>query len=75
MSKWSQELQDTTRDNLFPGAVVKDEDHNYGFVMTISPRIVINGIQPGGVMPLPSEEVIATFDTVNQMVNAGWVLD
>ena len=75
MGKWSEELREMTREELFPGAVVKNEDHNYGFVMTMNPRIVINGIQPGGIMPLPSEEVIATFDTVKQMVDAGWVLD
>ncbi len=55
-----------TREELFPGAVVKNEEHEFGFVMTMNPRIVINGIQPGSIMPLPSEEVIATFDTVNQ---------
>ncbi len=66
MGKWSEELREMTREELFPGAVVKNEDHDFGFVMTMNPRIVINGIQPGSIMPFPSEEVIATFDTVNQ---------
>ncbi len=66
MGKWSEERREMTREELFPGAVVKNEEHEFGFVMTMNPRIVINGIQPGSIMPLPSEEVIATFDTVNQ---------
>lgn len=75
MSKWSQELQDNTRDNLFRGAVVKDEDHNFGIVTEMESRIVIKGINPDSIMPVPTDETIATFNSVLDMVEAGWVLD
>ena len=41
MSKWSEELKDKTRTELFPSAMVKDEEHNYGIVTEIEPKIVI----------------------------------
>ena len=75
MSKWSNELKQRTLSGTFPSAVVKNEDHDYGIVMTTEPKVVINSIESGGVMPMPSAEVIATFDSVAQMVDAGWVLD
>lgn len=75
MSKWSEELKEKTRTELFPCAVVKDEEHNYGIVTEIEPKIVIKGIVNGGFIPMPSEETIATFNSVMDMVDAGWVLD
>ena len=75
MSNWSEELKETTRKNTFLGAVVKNEEHEYGLVMRKEPKVVIYGIQSGGVIPLPSGDVIATFDSVDAMVDAGWVLD
>ena len=33
MSKWSKELQEKTKNELFLGAMVKDEEHNFGFVV------------------------------------------
>ena len=75
MAKWSEELQERTRKEIFPLAVVKNEDHAYGIVMTTSPKVIINAIQESSFMPLPSEKVIATFDNVTLMVEAGWVLD
>ena len=75
MSKWSEELKGKTRTELFPSAVVKDEEHNYGIVTEIEPKIVIKGVVNGGFMPMPSEETIATFNSVLDMVDAGWVLD
>ena len=75
MGKWSEELQEKTRTELFSSAVVKDEEHNYGIVTKIEPKIVIKGVVNGGFMPMPSEETIATFNSVMDMVDAGWVLD
>ena len=48
MSKWSKELQNNTLENIRPGAMVKDEEHNYGFVTEIEPKVIIKekeGIQ------------------------------
>ena len=75
MSNWSEELKEKTRTELFPSAMVKDEEHNYGIVTEIERKIVIKGIVNGGFMPMPSEETIATFNSVMDMVDAGWVLD
>ena len=75
MSKWSKELQNNTLDNLYPGAMVKDEDHNYGFVTDIEPKVIIKGVVSGGFMPEPSDETIATFNSALDMIEAGWVLD
>ena len=75
MRKWTKELQNNTLENIRPGAMVKDEEHNYGIVTKIEPKIVIKGVVNGGFMPMPSEETIATFNSVMDMVDAGWVLD
>ena len=75
MSKWSEELQEKTRTELFPSAVVKNENHDYGIVTEIEPKVIIKGIMDGGFIPMPSEETIATFDSVMKMVDAGWVID
>ena len=75
MSKWSEELKEKTRTELFPSAMVKDEEHNYGIVTEIERKIVIKGIVNGGFIPMPSDETIVTFNSVMDMVDAGWVLD
>lgn len=75
MSKWSKELQNNTLENIRPGAMVKDEDHNYGFVTDIEPKVIIKGVVSGGFMPEPGDETIATFNSALDMVEAGWVLD
>ena len=75
MSKWSEEFKEKTRTELFSSAMVNDVDHNYGIVTEIEPKIVIKGVVNGGFIPMPSEETIATFNSVMDMVDAGWVLD
>ena len=75
MGKWSEELKEKTRTELFSSAVVKDEEHNYGIVTEIERKIVIKGIVNGGFIPMPSEETIATFNSAMDMVDAGWVFD
>lgn len=75
MSKWSEELQEKTRLEVFPCAMMKDENRNYGFFFDDGERVIIKGIKEGGFMPVPSEEIIATFGSVMEMVEAGWVMD
>ena len=75
MSKWSEELQEKTRLEVFPGAMMKDENHNYGFYFEEGERVIIKAVKSGGFMPLPSEEIVATFGSVVEMVDAGWVMD
>ena len=40
MSKWSKELQVNTINYLHPSAMVKDEEHNYGIVTDIEPKVI-----------------------------------
>ena len=75
MSKWSEELQEITRLEVFPGAMMKDENHNYGFYFEEGQKAIIKGVKSGGFMPVPTEEIIATFNSVMEMVEAGWVMD
>lgn len=75
MSKWSEELQEKTRLEVFPGAVLKDEEHNYGIFTEDNGRVIIKGVNNDGLMLLPNEEIIASFGTVMEMVEAGWVMD
>ena len=73
---WSEELKELTRREIFPGAVVKNCDvADFGMVMELSPKVVINSVKYDSIAPEASDKVIATFDTVNQMIDAGWVLD
>ena len=55
--------------------MVKDEEHNYGFVTDIEPKVIIKGVLSGGFMPEPGDETIATFNSPLDMVEAGWVMD
>ena len=75
MGKWSKELQNNTLENIRPGAMVKDEDHNYGFVTEIEPKVIIKDVLSGGFISEPGDETIATFNSALDMVEAGWVLD
>ena len=75
MGKWSEELKEKSRRLMYAGAIVKNEARDFGMVIEMVPKVVIYGIQSGIIMPLPTDEVLATFDNVNQMVDAGWVLD
>ena len=60
MSKWSEELKEKTRTELFPSAMVKDEEHNYGIVTEIEPKIVIKGVVNGAVVRLSIDQRFVT---------------
>ncbi|QTQ15693.1 hypothetical protein [Treponema parvum] len=76
MSKWSEELQKNTRHHVFPGAIVKDENHNYGVFMLMKEGVVIKAIKGSNSSPAaPEEETIAVFGSIDEMVDASWVLD
>ena len=76
MSKWSKELQKNTRHYVFPGAIVKDENHNYGVFTLMKEGVVIKAVKESNSFPaVPGEETIAVFSSIDEMVDAGWVLD
>lgn len=78
MSKWSRELQELTKEEYFPGAIIKNENHDFEVLDCMNlKKIIINGINNDvrSAMPTPSDEVLATFQSIDEMVEVGWVLD
>ena len=75
MSKWSKELQEKTRHEVFPGTVLKNENHNYGIYFEEGGSVVIKGIIESGFMPMPNDKIIAAFTSVTEMIDEGWVID
>ena len=64
MSKWSNELIQMTLSGTYSLAVVKNEDHDYGIVMTTEPKVTINSIQVGAFMPVYMSSIIASMPFV-----------
>lgn len=75
MSKWSDELQEKSRLEVFPGDIMKDENHKYGIYFENGETVIIKGIIEGGILLMASDEIITTFGNINEMVDAGWVMD
>lgn len=75
MSKWSKELQEKTRHEVFPGAIMKDENHTYGLYFEEGGRVVIKGIIEGSFMPMPNDKIVAAFSSIEEMIDAGWAID
>ncbi len=72
---WSEEKKNETREEIGPGAMVKDGRGQYGFFCASDAGIKILGVQPSGFLAVPSDEIVATFDDVEEMIAAGWVID
>ena len=72
---WSEEKKNETREKIGPGAMVKNGQRQYGFVCTSDDGIKILGVQRSGFLAVPSDEIVATFTDVEEMIAAGWVID
>ena len=72
---WSKEIKEKTRKNAGDGAMLKNEQADFGFYCSCEDGIKILGIKTGSILPMPSDEVIATFKDINAMIDAGWVID
>ena len=72
---WSEEKKNETREKIGPGAMVKDGRGQYGFFCASDAGIKILGVQPSGFLAVPSDEIVATFADVEEMIAAGWVID
>lgn len=72
---WSEEKKNETRENIGPGAMVKNGRGQYGFFCVSDAGIKILGVQPSGFLAIPSDEIVATFTGVEEMIAAGWVID
>ncbi|MEL3904060.1 MAG: hypothetical protein P1P63_02955 [Treponemataceae bacterium] len=75
MEKWSKELEEQTRESIFSGAMVKSRNYEYGFCFFDAGIVTIRNVITKDYMPLPGEKTIARFDTIEQMIEAGWVID
>ena len=76
MGTWSEALIETTREQAYPGAMMKNSDGRSGMLTERS----INGIKICAIksmymMPVPTDEIIASFTCLNDMITAGWVID
>lgn len=72
---WSEEKKNETREKIGLGAMVKDGRGQYGFFCASDAGIKILGVQPSGFLAVPSDEIVATFADVEEMIAAGWVID
>lgn len=72
---WSEYKKNETRENIGPGAMVKNGMGQYGFFCDSDAGIKILGVQPSEFLPVPSDEIVATFVDIEQMIAAGWVID
>lgn len=73
---WSKQLQDTTRNLASAGVFVKNDKFDFGFIRTCSDsKVVIVNVKSEKYKPMPTDEVIAEFNNVEEMIKAGWVVD
>lgn len=75
MGRWSKALEVSTRESIFSGAMVKSINHENGFCFIDNGTITIYGVVTKNYMPLPGKNVIARFDSLDRMIEAGWVID
>lgn len=75
-NKWSDELINETRRIAGDGCILKSSDGEFGFFSsTAGVGVKILGVKSESFMPVPSNEVIATFNSLDEMIDAGWVVD
>ena len=72
---WSEEKKNETREKIGLGAMVKNGRGQYGFFCASDAGIKILGVQPSGFLAVPSDEIVATFADVEEMIAVGWVID
>lgn len=73
---WSKELKDRTKNTIFPGAIVKDEQWNFGVYFPESDgSIILRGVDSSNHIPVSTDEIIAVYENKEAMIAAGWVMD
>ncbi len=76
MGTWSDELIERTKSEAYPGTMMKSLDWNFGMMSKRdSGGIKIVGLKKEYNFPVPSDEVIAEFANIDEMIKAGWVID
>ena len=73
---WSEKLIELTKNEAYPGAMMKSLDGKFGMMSSRSAAgIEIVDVEMKNYMPVPTDKVIATFKNLNEMIAAGWVID
>lgn len=73
---WSDSLKNLTREQAGDGAMVKHIHGIYGMIVYSSPcKVVINSVKSGQFLPVPTDKKIAEFDSIEKMIEGGWVID
>lgn len=76
MGKWSDSLIETTRSEAYPGAMMKSLKGNFGMMSERNPGCIkIVAVKSENYMPVPTDEVIAEFKNIDEMIKAGWAID
>lgn len=76
MEQWSKEIIKKTRSCIGDGAMVKNLEGDFGiYTKWRDSNITIYGVDGSAAFPNPSDEVLATFKTLDEMIEAGWVID
>ena len=74
---WSEEVQKLTLAKLDVMSCVKNyKDPYHGCVSELDHgKVVISNVVVENYFPLPGDKVIAEYDSVENMIRAGWVID
>ncbi len=76
MPYWSDNLKNLTRKEAYPGAMMKCLDGRDGMMSARSENgIKIVGVKVENYFPVPTDEVIAEYKDIEEMINAGWAID
>lgn len=72
---WSESIKNKTHECAGDGAMLKNENWDFGFYASDGNGVKIIGVKSSAVFPIPSGEVIARFPDIEAMIEAGWVID
>lgn len=76
MAQWSKEIIKKTRSCVGDGAMVKNHEGEFGiYTKWRDSDITIYNVDGSAAFPNPGDEVLATYKTIDEMIEAGWVID
>ncbi len=78
MNDWSENLKNITREQAYPGAMMKNLKGEFGMIkMRTDSKIIIVETKLDSKIswPMPTNNEIACFNDIEEMIKAGWVID
>lgn len=74
---WSKELQKLTYDKLDLISVVKNyKEPFHGIVSGLNRgKVTISNVITKNYMPVPGDQVLAEYESIQAMIDDGWVID